>query len=467
MKPCVPPIDMFSPPWQVFPKYMAALDAFYSMVHSPEFQTYLTLREGELLVMNNWRTMHGRAGLAGKTRTILGGTVTREAAPPPAPPTRLALLKGATHIVAAQAFYSAVREEAARKAGVAPGDEVGIPTAELAMIGGAPGAKLYDAAEKEEQVLSRGYALLRLGQDATLLDMERAARPLLGLDMEDTSNKYNGGGGVTRPTLGDSFLLDAGVGAPHELSIQLHNEMAYADAFPSRIAFAMVRPAEQGGTTTICDNVALTARLSPTLRARMDGGVRYLRILHPETDRGDPLFYMSWEGAFQTEDFATAKERAFGRNGYGSLQVLSDKRRLLHTLWSPVFVTHPVHGELYFSSILNRHGSWLDDHATFGKLLLSDRPYHCLWADGTEISDGELTELRCLHMECTQHLQLARGDVLILDNLRVSHGRTPWNGSSRQLGMLLSGLVPREEHRTPPETFLAGIQRVGRDAMTA
>lgn len=87
MKPCVPPIDMFSPPWQVFPKYMAALDAFYSMVHSPEFQTYLTLREGELLVMNNWRTMHGRAGLAGKTRTILGGTVTREAAPPPAPPT--------------------------------------------------------------------------------------------------------------------------------------------------------------------------------------------------------------------------------------------------------------------------------------------------------------------------------------------------------------------------------------------
>ena len=49
------------------------------MVHSPEFQIHLTLKEGELLMMNNWRTMHGRAGLKGKARTILGGTVTRDA----------------------------------------------------------------------------------------------------------------------------------------------------------------------------------------------------------------------------------------------------------------------------------------------------------------------------------------------------------------------------------------------------
>ena len=50
-----------------------------AQVHSPEFQIHLTLREGELLMMNNWRTMHGRAGLKGKARTILGGTVTRDA----------------------------------------------------------------------------------------------------------------------------------------------------------------------------------------------------------------------------------------------------------------------------------------------------------------------------------------------------------------------------------------------------
>ena len=59
-----------------------------------------------------------------------------------------------------------------------------------------------------------------------------------------------------------------------------------------------------------------------------------------------------------------------------------------------------------------------------------------------------------VHAECTQHLQLVRGDVLVLDNLRVAHGRTPWAGSDRQMGLLLSDLVPREAHRTPPKAFL-------------
>ena len=98
-------------PYDEFPAYMAALDTFYAMVHSPEFQTHIKMQQGELLIMNNWRTMHGRAGLAGKTRTILGGTVTREA------------------------FYSSVRQHAAQQAGVPTAKEVGVPTAGFALVG--------------------------------------------------------------------------------------------------------------------------------------------------------------------------------------------------------------------------------------------------------------------------------------------------------------------------------------------
>merc|ERR1719231_110839 len=97
-------------PYDVFPTYMAALDTFYSMVHSPEFQTHITMTAGELLIMNNWRTMHGRAGLAGKQRTIIDGTVTREA------------------------FSSAVREEAATVAGVPLGKEVGVPSYGISLL---------------------------------------------------------------------------------------------------------------------------------------------------------------------------------------------------------------------------------------------------------------------------------------------------------------------------------------------
>ena len=37
------------------------------------------MKEGRFLVMHNWRILHGRAGnRASTTRTVVGGTVTRE-----------------------------------------------------------------------------------------------------------------------------------------------------------------------------------------------------------------------------------------------------------------------------------------------------------------------------------------------------------------------------------------------------
>ena len=39
-------------------------------------------------------------------------------------------------------------------------------------------------------------------------------------------------------------------------------------------------------------------------------------LFHQQADRGaDPLFYTSWEGAFQTDDLATALERGAGDGG--------------------------------------------------------------------------------------------------------------------------------------------------------
>ena len=45
------------------------------LTHSDEFQLHFKLQKGQMIIMNNWRMMHGRAGLEGKQRIILGGTV--------------------------------------------------------------------------------------------------------------------------------------------------------------------------------------------------------------------------------------------------------------------------------------------------------------------------------------------------------------------------------------------------------
>ena len=85
---------------------------------------------------------------------------------------------------------------------------------------------------------------------------------------------------MTRPTIGSSSFLDAGEGAPAELKIQFHNEMAYARAFPKKVAFAKFKGAEDGedATTLLADNVEVTAMLSDSLKAKMQDGVRYVRL---------------------------------------------------------------------------------------------------------------------------------------------------------------------------------------------
>lgn len=54
---------------------------------------------------------------------------------------------------------------------------------------------------------------------------------------------------------------------------------------------------------------------------------------------------------------------------------------------------HPQFGSLYFSSVLHRHGSLLDEHATCGAMPPAERPYHCAWSGGGEFASMVSLEL--------------------------------------------------------------------------
>lgn len=216
----------------------------------------------------------------------------------------------------------------------------------------------------------------------------------------------------------------------------------------------------------------------------MADGVRYTRLLHPDEYRADPGCYNTWQAAFQTDDLAEAYAAVASAGGAlepvapgdvpGEVAGGGARGVLRHTLWAPVFHTHPALGEeLYFSAILSRHGSWLDGHPWYDAHVpdAARRTYHCVWADGDELSAAELAELRGLHEACTVRLPLAAGDVLVLDNLRVAHGRTPYGGDApRRMGLMLSELVGREARRAPPAAWAAwrdAAMRHGHAALVA
>eukprot|EP00932_Pfiesteria_piscicida_P019294 SRR837773.6118.p1 GENE.SRR837773.6118~~SRR837773.6118.p1 ORF type:complete len:319 (-),score=120.72 SRR837773.6118:14-880(-) len=286
--------------------------------------------------------------------------------------------------------------------------------------------------------------------------MEAVAQRLMRVDASTISG-YNGKGGVVRKTIEDTNFVDSAAGAPSELKIQFHNEMAYATDYPKYVTFAMIHQAELDGTTILADNLAVQSRLSAGLLDKFRRlGVRYIRYLLDKAESEAPDFYMSWQGAFTTEDIEEAMRKGNDAAKFSILERCADGRRLKHTLWCPVFVNHPERGDLFFNSVLNRHGSWLDGHSYWGPIPHSERPYHCLWGDGTELSDEELADIRQVYEECTDYVRLDPGDLVVVDNLRTVHGRMPYSGK-RLMGLLLSDTVPRAPC-TPPAEYMQLLQ---------
>jgi len=65
-------------PFDVFEDWFAAFSKFVKLIH--EFEVTVPMEEGSILLMNNWRVLHGRAGKrASPDRHVVGGTIVREA----------------------------------------------------------------------------------------------------------------------------------------------------------------------------------------------------------------------------------------------------------------------------------------------------------------------------------------------------------------------------------------------------
>ena len=304
----------------------------------------------------------------------------------------------------------------------------------------------------------KGYHVIHCGTNTNAKTLEKACHDIFKLvKAGDARGEYNSSGGVARKTLNDSSLLDTREGAPAELTIQLHNEMAYAAKFPKYIAFAMVSRDVKGtgGDTTLCDNIKVVKILKDILLLKMKTlGIIYTRKLEDISNKSQSFFYNSWQEAFGTEDKTEALKKGNAPdNSIVFEDTDSDRYSMTHVTWCPLFQScHPVFGETLFCSILNRHGSWLDNHSYFGKLPLEQRPYHCRWGDGSEFTESELKQIRLAHEVHTEKVRLVEGDIIVIDNLRIQHGRSPYTGE-RALGLLLSDMVVRKPQQ-PYQTFL-------------
>ncbi|HEX8443378.1 MAG TPA: TauD/TfdA family dioxygenase [Allosphingosinicella sp.] len=277
-----------------------------------------------------------------------------------------------------------------------------------------------ERAELSRKLLGPGALLLRGWRMENLADFMSVVRAFAG---ERPLFGY-AGGASPRSALGDGSYSSTDY--PPHVALSLHNELSYTAVHPRLLFFACLQAPEAGGETTLGDSRRILHAIEPQAAARFkQRHVRYLRNLSPFGGAG-----YSWQEAFETEDpvEAEARARAMGASvewQAGGWLRLSQVR--------PATATHPETGEeVWFNQADGFHPSALDPVSYAQALAFagSEESFRLgvTYGDGGEIAAGDLEEVRAAVRNETRPHRWREGDVLVIDNLLVAHGRRPFSG---------------------------------------
>ncbi|OKI92980.1 TauD/TfdA family dioxygenase [Kitasatospora sp. CB01950] len=216
---------------------------------------------------------------------------------------------------------------------------------------------------------------------------------------------------------------------PPEYAISMHSELSYSHAWPSRLLFHCVRPAAGGGATPLLPNGAWLAALDGRIREAFDGGVCYRQYLH-----GGRGFGKSWQATFETDDRAEV-ERLLTGTGTEWEWTAGNALRTRHL--RPSTIRHPATGEeLWFNQADQWHPATLgeDTMRELAAIVPADElPQSVTFADGSPIPDEYVVEIRERGLSLARDVDWQRGDVLLIDNIALAHGRRAFAGSRRVL----------------------------------
>ncbi|MBA4495179.1 TauD/TfdA family dioxygenase [Paenactinomyces guangxiensis] len=215
---------------------------------------------------------------------------------------------------------------------------------------------------------------------------------------------------------------------PATQRIDLHNELSYVNTWPKKIWFCCIKNADKGGETPIADvrkvYQLINKKIIDTFKEK---GWMLVRNF------GDG-FGLPWQRVFHTD--LQHEVDAYGKEN-GISREWKDENRLRTTQVRPAIAIHPDTKEsLWFNHIVFWHESSLEPrlrtmfHNEFGKDGL---PFSTYYGDGTPIEDEVIDEIKKAYRQATITFKWEEGDVLMLDNMLVAHGRNPFEGERKVL----------------------------------
>lgn len=324
------------------------------------------------------------------------------------------------------------------KAGLlSPGQDIPLV---IQPVSGQPALATWAKNERDylaRELLRHGALLLRGFQVGGVAGFERMVRSVSHQVME-----YQDRAAPRTQVAGNVYTA---TDFPPEHRIFLHNESSFAQTWPSKIFFFCATPATQGGETPIADVRKVYDRIDASIRKRfLQKNVMYIRNF------GDKLFGIPWRIAFQVDDENALEE--YCRRAAIEVEWKGDDKLRTRQV-RPAALKHPQSGEMvWFNHAAALHVTTLEPRtrAALQRMFQDDElPNNTYFGDGSSISDADLDVIRDAYRDETALFDWQQGDVLMLDNRLVAHGRHPYSGP-REVVVAMADPVDWDEVETAP-----------------
>lgn len=219
--------------------------------------------------------------------------------------------------------------------------------------------------------------------------------------------------------------------APPTTEIFLHHEMAQTPLYPAKLFFYCEIAPGSGGATPLCRSDWVLERLaeqSPEFVARLEEeGVRYTNVMPGSDDAGSGQG-RSWRSTLSVGDEAEAEAR-LKELGY-SWDWLDDGSLRVTTAALPAVRTLEDGRKTFFNQLIAAFRGWADSRNDPNKAIT--------FGGGEAITSEDMAPAIALADEFTHDLAWQAGDVALIDNFIVMHGRRPFEGKRRVLASLIA-----------------------------
>ncbi|MEL6541762.1 MAG: TauD/TfdA family dioxygenase [Pseudomonadota bacterium] len=219
--------------------------------------------------------------------------------------------------------------------------------------------------------------------------------------------------------------------APPSTEIFLHHEMAQTPIYPSKLFFYCEIAEMTGGATPLCRSDWVLERLaeqSPTFVARLEAeGVRYTNVMPGSDDAGSGQG-RSWRSTLSVETKQEAEAR-LSQLGY-SWAWLEDGSLRVTTAALPAIRTLADGRKTFFNQLIAAFRGWSDSRNDPNKAIT--------FGGGEAIMAEDMAPAIKAADELTALCEWQPGDVALVDNFTVMHGRRPFEGKRRVLASLVA-----------------------------